>query len=80
MILDFSPATRQGLKKIFTDDPFVEQVLNQQFKVYGISALEYELEEELKLFFNLKRDANHFVVCRVNHLEEVEVMHRIKVS
>lgn len=43
MILDFAPASKQDLKKIFTDDPFVEQVLNQQFKVYGVHALEYEL-------------------------------------
>lgn len=49
----------------------MEQVLNYQFKLYGINALEYELEEELKIFFNLQRDVNHFIVCRVNHLEEV---------
>jgi hypothetical protein len=34
----------------------------------------------LKHLFNFERDVNHFVVCRVNHLEEVEILHRIKVS
>lgn len=56
---------------------FVEQVLNQQFKLFGISAFEYALEEELKVFFNFERDLNHFVVCRVNNLDEIEIMHRI---
>lgn len=80
MVLDFSLEHMEEVKRIFSDDMFVEQVLNQQFKLFGISAFEYDLEQELKVFFNFERDLNHFIVCRVNNIDEVEIMHRIPVS
>lgn len=39
MILDFLPESKADVKKIFSEDIFVEQVLNQQFKLYGINVL-----------------------------------------
>lgn len=44
MILDFLPQNRQEIKKIFSEDIFIEQVLNQQYRLYGINALDYNLE------------------------------------
>lgn len=43
MILDFSAEYMQDVKRIFSDEMFVEQVLNQQFKLFGISAFQYVL-------------------------------------
>lgn len=43
MILDFSAEYMQDIKRVFSDEMFVEQVLNQQFKLFGISAFEYVL-------------------------------------
>lgn len=38
------------------------------------------MEEELKVFFNLERDINHFVVCRVNCVDEIEVLKRVPIA
>ncbi len=80
MVLDFSGDHTQEIKRIFSDEMFVEQVLNQQFKLFGINAFEYVLEEELKIHFNFERDLNHFIVCRVNNLDEVEILYRLPVQ
>jgi hypothetical protein len=80
MVLDFSLDHVEEVKRKFSDEMFVEQVLNQQFKLFGISAFEYVLEDQLKVFFNFERDLNNFVVCRVNNIDEVEIMHRIAIS
>lgn len=59
------------LREIFTDESLVELIFNQQFKVYGISALEYDLEPELKAVVNLQRDKNTLNVLRVNCMDDI---------
>lgn len=59
------------LREIFTDESLVELIFNQQFKVFGVNALEYELEPELKVMVNLQRDKNTFNVLRVNCMDDI---------
>ena len=51
--LDFKPQHKEAYKAVFIDEALMELVFNQQFRVYGLHAGEYELEPELKPFLSL---------------------------
>jgi len=68
------------MRKLFSDDVFVQKTLNVQFKVYGVNANTYDLENELKPLINLKRDANNLVICRIDFVDEIDVLARINLA
>lgn len=71
ILLDFSGNNQAAVRKLFSDDLLIEKVISEQFKAFGINCKTYELEPELKPFFDLQRDANTIVLCRVNHLDNI---------
>jgi hypothetical protein len=79
-LLNFDERSQPAIKKFFSDDLLVEKIISEQFKVYGLSTRDYQLENELKPFFNFQRDANNMVICRVNHLDEINVVSRINLN
>ena len=80
ILLDFSRGWQQNIKRVFSDDLLIEKVISQQFKAYGINTKQYDLEPELKPFFNFERDANSIVICRVNHLDDINIVRRISLD
>ena len=55
-------------------------MLNVQFQNFGLDPSEYELEEDLKPFVDVKNDVNSFVVLRVNVFNEIEVLGKLKLA
>lgn len=71
MLLDFDPTNFQHLKNLFNGNVPFEKTINEQFKLVGIDAPKYKLEETLKPFFNLETDNNHLVILRINCIDEI---------
>jgi hypothetical protein len=49
-------------------------MIGEQFQVYGFNVLQNEIEPDLRSFFNVVTDSNSIMVCRVNHIDEVEIV------
>jgi hypothetical protein len=80
MLLDFDPTNFQHLKHLFNGNVPFEKTLNEQFKLVGIDAAKYKLEETLKPFFNMEMDSNQLVIVRINYIDEIERVVGIKLT
>jgi hypothetical protein len=43
LILNFGLESQPAIKKLFSDDLLVEKSLSEQFRVYGINSVKYDL-------------------------------------
>lgn len=77
-LLDFSLDKKAQIARIYSDEFFVEKTLQEQFYNFGVDIKNYVLEEPLRAFFDYERDRNCLVVCRVNFLDQIEVLDRLK--
>lgn len=67
------------MKKLFSDQAFL-QMINLQFQVYGLNVLQNEIEPDLRTHLNPLADSNSIIIGRVNHIDEMQVVERIKIT
>ena len=78
-ILKFDAPSKAKIASIF-NDPQLTEMLNVQFQNFGLDPSEYELEEDLRPFVNVKNDTNSFIVLRVNTFNEIEGLGKLKLT
>lgn len=79
IVLNFRPESREALS-VFSDQHFSEKILCEQFRVFGFNILTYDMEVELRGLYEAERDANSIIVSRVNNVDEIEVVARIRLG
>lgn len=67
------------MKKIFSDQIFIKMI-SEQFQVYGLNVLQNEIEPDLRSNINPLGDSNSIIIGRVNHIDQIQIVKRIKLT